>query len=142
MTASIADLAAAVRAGLDAEEQDARDAPDGQWWVEERDPRHWGDVRDAAVACSQGLVAELPDFQGGHLNAPHIARQDPAATLARVGRLRKLVDLIVAEEHRKDEDPHYTCPLLLWPHIPCNCGRDERVRAYLTLLLPETTEES
>lgn len=64
--------------------------------------------------------------------------------LAHIAARRQLLDEALGWEHHqdKDGDPHYTCPILIWPHIPCDCGRDERVLAVLqTLAAPyqETT---
>lgn len=136
-------LAAKIRAGLDAEAEEAQHIPDGLWWVEERDSRFWGDVRDAEVACSQGTVAILPEGKGGHLKAPHIARHDPETVLRRVARDRRLLDLLLAEEH----GPVWSDPGRRFYHCaseaqdPCDCGRDARVAAYLAVLA-ESYEET
>lgn len=133
-------LAATVRAGLDAEAEDAQRATPGPWWVEDRTSRFWGDVRDAEVASSKGVVATLPDHKGGHLNVDHIARQNPEATLARIARDRQLLDLLLAEPHH-DWPGLSACAHARFPADPCTCGRDARVAAYLRLLAqPYTTE--
>ncbi|MHA6764748.1 DUF6221 family protein [Streptacidiphilus sp. PAMC 29251] len=133
---SLADLAAAVRAGLDAEAEGAQAATPGPWRSE-----HWADgqhrVRGAGsrlVHCDGGYPSDWPTgVVNPRADADHIERHDPDATLARVARTRRHVELLVGEEHGFGwtEQCHGE---------PCLCGRDERVRAYLTLLL--TTEEA
>ncbi|WP_042400052.1 DUF6221 family protein [Streptacidiphilus carbonis] len=171
MTASIAELADAIRKQLDKDESLAREAsgdtvvgtpghwtpaPDGDEWVASdyqgdvellvalrpglpRPPQvtsgYWG------VVCEDG--SDHSDAEGWGLRAQfrHAARQDPATTLARVGRLRTLVTRMLAEPHGLVDDGAggYDCPRR-GTSAACQCGRDERVRAYLALLLPETTE--
>lgn len=75
----------------------------------------------------------------GSDTARHIARQDPAATLARVEALRALVADIEAERHVVIEDDcWYTCAVATDardggstcredPPETCDCGRDWRV---------------
>ncbi len=91
---------------------------------------YWGAVVSTREdERDRGERSPMPEYR-------HMARHDPARVLADVARQRAILARLLAEPHHvdRDDDPHYTCPLLIWPHIPCDCGRDERVLGYLRLL--------
>jgi hypothetical protein len=86
------DLIEFLRARIDEDAEVAASADDGPWWVEDTSPRHWGEERDAEVACSQGKVAMLGYDRSGGVNAEHIARHDPARVLREVEAKRRVLD--------------------------------------------------
>lgn len=128
---SITELAEVVRAGLDADQEAAQWASAGPWWVEDGEPQQWGDQRDSEVACSKGAVAVLAYDRNGALNADHIARHDPATVLRDVAARRQLLDTALGWEHETIWRGEYDFDCT---GKPCECGRDERVLAVLTLL--------
>jgi hypothetical protein len=105
---SIDELAGLVRAGFDA---DVEAAPG---------------VHDEL--CDRVLYGDAPCDCGW-----------PARVLADVASKRTLLDEVLGWQHHKAEDPFYSCrarpDLPEWVEAgPCDCGRDDRVRAVLTLL--------
>lgn len=157
---SIDTLAATVRAGLDRDEKAAQRnicgltcmSHQADDWHRVRNQRGSHMTRQALESVRLGMLGEdwagMPDGIDGNEHTIHYVLMngtavDPVKVLARVSRDRRLLDLLLAEKHHEDpdDDPHYTCPILIWPHIPCTCGRDTRVAAYLGLLA-ETYEET
>ena len=144
------DLAAVVRAALDKQEQQLRE---GRY---EYGEHHLHVLRNRAilggwvVSRQSGVSSELND---AIINAAVDYQQElftrwqrdgAEPKLAEVSSRRALLDEALAWEHHvdPDDDPHYTCPILIWPHIPCTCGRDARVTAVLRHLAAPYTEAS
>ena len=92
------DLAQFLRDRLDEDEEAARNATTGPWWVEDTSPRYWGEERDAEVSSADGRLAVLQHENDGALNAVHIVRWDPARVLADMQAKRRIVAL--------HSDPH------------------------------------
>ncbi|WP_131802138.1 DUF6221 family protein [Parafrankia soli] len=83
------DIAAFILERLDDEERDARAATPGPWRV--------GNFPRERVVYSGPDEADVLIYdEGGHseADAHHVARQDPAATVARVEALRALVEVM------------------------------------------------
>jgi hypothetical protein len=88
-------LAAFVLARIAEEEADARAATPAPWWVENTTSRRW------TVMAAADDAPELAQMVGGgnsvrrcgDADTRHIARQNPAVTLARGQALRSLVEL-------------------------------------------------
>lgn len=129
-------LAATIRAGLDETERIARAVDDNSppW-----DGR-WAADGNHALRTYNGWVLA---YRAGREFVPgllaHWVRHDPETVLRRVARDRQLLDLLLAEKHHFCDDPGYNCAALGWngkgsTGDPCDCGRDERVTAYLTVL--------
>ncbi|MFC1418544.1 DUF6221 family protein [Streptacidiphilus cavernicola] len=123
-------LAARIRAELDAEEAVAQAAT----WADEAARWHVWRGKESYErpfviidSLDDGVTAVSAESSDTESVAEHIARQDPATVLARVARDRRLLDLLLAEEHGFG-----------WTEQcygePCLCGRDERVAAYLAVL--------
>lgn len=83
-------LTAFIRARLDEEERDAKAAQPGPWNAE-ASPHVVTEDGGTVAAYVEGWTVEPTLID--EADARHIARQDPAATLARVAALRALVDL-------------------------------------------------
>lgn len=149
-----------MRAGLDAEANAAQAATAGPWRNHDTHLDHGGHtatvLTDRDDLNATELIAWLPSMSHEPWDerrnvwhtADHIARQDPHATLARAARTRLHVDRLLAEKHHVSTDQYYTCPAATQERDggsyaetggggTCTCGRDERVRGYLQLLLPE-----
>lgn len=137
---AIDELAAMVRAGLDAEAAIAQAATPGPWEAVVDD--HGAGNVDASVWADPIGYYVTEKISSGERHAAdgqHIARQDPAAVLRRVARDRRWLELLLAEPHHAwDDRDEYGCPRRnpeLYERDPqCDCGRDVRVAAYLTLL--------
>lgn len=69
-----------VRRGLDDDEEAARAATRGPWWVDTPSAA-WGEDVDPRVSAVTGEVATLPHHLNGGLNALHVERHDPARVL-------------------------------------------------------------
>ena len=117
---SIEELAETVRAGLD---------------------RHHR-VAQGLMMAARDMFRE-PDFYGvGGFAADQFWRHfAPHRILADVAGRRPLLDEALGWEHHEVDDSFYSCPAspsrakVDWIHAgPCDCGRDERVRAVLTAL--------
>ena len=120
--------------------------------------RRTGPDRNATVEGS-GSVAEFVylgdpevDLGVGETTPEHVASHDPASVLVRVARDRRLLDLLLAEKHHVAEDQYCTCAAVTQERDggvdgagdesgPCDCGRGERVAAYLAVLA-EAYEET
>lgn len=139
-------LAATIRAGLDAEAEDAQRATPGPW--ESVVDHHQRGVVDTSVWSDKlgyYITEKISSGERHIADGRHIARQDPARVLAAVARDRQLLDLLLAEEHHVAEDQWYTCPAATQERDGgtyaetdgggrCTCGRDARVAAYLAVL--------
>jgi hypothetical protein len=141
---TIPELADHVRRGCDADERTAQGATPAPWRAAHRiDGTHRvlggpfplpdtpSDTR--VVHRDGGYTAEWPkEVVNPEVDADHIARHDPARVLAEVASKRALLDLALGWEHAVDDSGWCDCEQLI--DSPCTCGRDERVRAVLTLL--------
>lgn len=123
----IDDLAAIVRAALDADERAARgascDDPDcrcGSWRNDDMD----FEIRDDRNA---GTIVN-----GAERFLAHIRRHDPCRTRRQVTALRALLDNLLAAEHGEGRDGR-PC-VAEFEGLPCNCGRDERLARRLRML--------
>jgi hypothetical protein len=148
----IAALAKQARDGLDADEQmvqayvveavaehGPRRCTPGRWsaYLEGGDD---GWAFEDAIGCSAGAII------GPKAMTEHIARHDPHRVLADVAARRTLLDEALAWGHQREDDDWYSCAQARdedgeWAcsndaraGAPCDCGRDERVRAVLTAL--------
>jgi hypothetical protein len=92
-------LTAFCRARLDEEERDARAATPGPWVAEP-----WRGALQVARKSDAATAAVVDDIDTP-ADAVHIARQDPAATLARVAALRALVGWAELHLSTKPTDP-------------------------------------
>jgi hypothetical protein len=145
---TIPELADQIRAGLQADQEDARWASSGPWWVEGGIPVRWGDERDSEVVGPKGTVAVLSHDGNGALNAANITRHDPRRVLAEVASKRALLDEVLGWGHLVVEDGWYSCSQAgeeCWDDVrngqPCDCGLDERVRAVLQRLADPYREQ-
>lgn len=94
---------------------------------------------DAEQHC-QELLGFMSGF-GPSMDLP----MSPARTLVAVQRDRRLLDLLLAEEHTpvRIGPDDFSCETQYDPPRRCDCGRDVRVVAYLELLTePYATEAS
>jgi hypothetical protein len=109
-------------------------------------PRERGES-SPMYASGRVSVQDIPAAAAGHL-----ARHDPARVLAEVAAKRALLDLALGWKHHVCDDQYYTCLAATQEHDggvygegdksgPCTCGRDEKVRAVLTLLAQSYLEE-
>ena len=154
---SIEALVAVVRAGLDRLERLARDADHDQPWTVMTDydgPKIR--VNDTLEGVWQREGAGVggayrcddPYDDCGSARACYEAeahliaqRADPARVLRDVTARRALLERLLAEQHRMEEDGWYSCSQTgeecyddSRRDEPCDCGRDARVLAYLELL--------
>lgn len=115
-------LAATIRARLAADEWAAQEAGSGRF---ESTDYLW-DTRYLIVKLPSGKIQHTTEFSADL--ARHIERHDPHQVLQDVAAKRRLLDLLLAEKHASD----------CWSGTPnpgeCDCGRDERVAAYLAVL--------
>lgn len=143
-------LAARVKAGLDADEAIARAVSVPPDWYQ-------GSEVDDDWATDELLCMWPPEFHTSYEedkhwrgetiswpeNCAHIARWDPTRILRDVAAKRRLLDLLLAEKHggvwSVDHNRFFHCDAEAGGL--CDCGRDERVAAYLGVLA-EAYEES
>jgi hypothetical protein len=125
---TIAELAALVTAGLDADEALAFEAPGSRW--------HIGNAVDPMRPCNVHTFPEVREVADGlnWLVAEHVARHDPARVLAEVASKRALLDLALGWGHDVSlsgafGEPSRRCRSSAGQ--ACDCGRDERVLAVL-----------
>jgi hypothetical protein len=139
---AIDDLAATVRAGLDA---DLRIAVTARQLVGREWDLHLNERGDGAIMHEGNIIAwvdthpSVDDLMRGILHrevAEHVVRHDPERVFAEIRAKRALVEQLLLEKHRLWEScaakDHSDNPL--YSEMPCTCGRDARVTAYLTLL--------
>lgn len=120
-------LAASMKAGLDADEEAARAVGCSKIEAHEFLMKTKWLVLSSALGFTptEALPSELAD---------HIVRQEPARTLRDVEAKRRLLDLLLAEKHGPSEEARDDSCRAYKPGHQCECGRDARVTAYLTLL--------
>lgn len=128
-------LAATVRTGLDTDERLALAAQPGPWISGSSDGRLVDRVVYGQSVWPGNLEMTCTTYAGeyGLPNAAHIARNDPARVLARVARDRRMLELLLAEEHRSLPGM-LGCAKARFAPSACDCGRDERVAALLAVL--------
>lgn len=76
---------------IDQREEAANDATGDHWFAEHPDET-WGEQNDAHLISDGKCVATLRYDRNGHLNADHIALNDPAAVLRRCEADRRILD--------------------------------------------------
>lgn len=139
----ITELAELVRAGLDEDERIAVAA-------HEKDPAPWTtDIAPAGSLWDAGMLVDangkdLWDCEGAYslcmsdTAAIHAARHDPARVLRNAARDRALLDHVLSWPHEvtRTSTAVMYCATVDKPDAgyDCDCGRDERVQAVLTLL--------
>lgn len=135
---SIDEIAATIRAGLAADEWAAQEAGSGRF---ESVDYLW-ETRYLIVTLPSGEIQHTTEFSADL--ARHIERHDPHQVLRDIAMKRLLLDLLLEEEHAPVWSDltrrFYRCAA--GAGDPCDCGRDERAAAYLTLLAQPYTEAS
>ena len=126
---------------------DMKEYPRGSW-----DPDDWHDTADLHTAEVHDVIAgglayayrcEVIPYTEGMRSAVagHIARQDPARTVARVKAARRMLDRAMTEGHYCASDSWESCPSYQ-KDGPCDCGQDERVLAILEDLAAPYTDHA
>lgn len=151
-------LAATVRRGLDRLERLARDADHNQPWTMTTGwdgPRVRvnntldGEWQRDGIGVSGAYTCDDPyddcrDARASYEAEAQLIVQlaDPARVLAEVAAKRALVDALLAEEHDAGDRFYYDerCPAR--DGKACDCGRDERVAAYLAILARPYQQET
>ena len=135
---TIDELADAIRARLDEDEQILMAVSDGPYYPEKWTAveRSYSTVRRWHVDGQHSNVASGM-FRG---DAAHIERHDPHRVLADVAMKRALLARLLAEKHTTCEDSWHSCSAADVQtgdrdgEQECDCGRDVRVRGYLELM--------
>lgn len=124
----ITELAELVRAGLEADEALALEAPGRRW--------HIGNAVDPTQPCNVHTFPEAREVADGlnWLVAEHIARHNPERVLAEVAAKRQLLGHVLGWQHHAGDRNPMGEPCEATRGNTCDCGRDERVHAVLQAL--------
>lgn len=158
MTAQGEDILAWLDRAITAREETAQRATQKPWRIHDTHLDHGGHTATvlAGKRNDTELLAWLPtmshqywdETRNAWNNAEHIAANDPESVLRRCAADRKLIEAVLADTHFvSNDDEHFTCLAATVEHdggehanrhrqpaAECDCGRDERVARYLSVL--------
>jgi hypothetical protein len=153
---TIPELADQVRAGLDQDQADAERHAcalgclqhTSADWHRVRHERGRHSTMEALRSVGLDMLGQdWPGRPEGAVHTIHYAKMrgtamDPARVLAEVASKRALLGLTLATPHGHVVHGYRPCTSLYRKGEPCDCGRDERVHAVLTLLAQPYQETS